>query len=95
MGLFDFFKKDKDKDNTAAIEMPCPNCWGYQEWSDGVKDVLKDHQRDVNNHTTKDAFVKNIQVTYVDGIQLKKDGNNSPVFYCKSCNKNYTVSEGS
>lgn len=49
----------------------CPNCWGDQEYGNVVREKYKDLQIEVNNHSSKHAFIQNFVVTNLKGIQLK------------------------
>ncbi|WP_405396261.1 hypothetical protein [Maribacter sp. Asnod2-G09] len=49
----------------------CPNCWGDQEYGNVVRKKYKDLQIEVNNHSSKHAFIQNFVVTHLTGIQLK------------------------
>ena len=71
MGLF-----TKSTKPVEAPEGVCPNCWGHQGYDNKVRDLLNDKQIDVNNKNAKHAFIQQFVVEHLDGIRLKKDGNN-------------------
>jgi len=64
----------------------CPNCWGDQEYDNVVRDLPADKQIDVNNHSTRHAFIQDFVVNHVEGIQLKKGGNG---MVCQKCQLKY------
>jgi len=84
--LISFFKKgDKEREGKTP-EGLCPNCWGEQEYDNTIRDLYKDKQIDVNNHTKHHAFVQDFVVNHVSGIKLKK-GNNGVI--CPTCHYSY------
>ena len=50
----------------------CPNCWGEQEYDGKAREIIKDKQVDVNNHTARHTFIKEFVVNHVDGIHLHR-----------------------
>ena len=51
----------------------CPNGWGRQVYNDEFVDLPIEKQIDVNNHRAKYAFIQDFMITYINGIQLKKE----------------------
>lgn len=80
--LIEFFKKPKEETKNLIPEGLCPNCWGKQEYDHTIREMYKDKQIDVNNHTANYAFIQKFMVTNLNGIKLKK-GNNS--LECPTC----------
>lgn len=85
--LIDFFSKPKEEVGDSVPKGYCPNCWGKQDYDKVVRDLYKDKQVEVNNHSANYAFIQDFMVTRLDGIHLKK-GNNS--FECPTCRVQYT-----
>ena len=65
-----------------APEGLCPNCWGDQEYGKVIREVYKDKQIDVNNHSANQAFIQDFVTSHLDGIKLKKS---SSGFDCPTC----------
>ena len=80
--LITFFKKPKEETINEVPEGVCPNCWGEQEYDNEIREMYKDKQIDVNNHTANYAFIQDFVVNHVNGIHLKKGSNN---FECPTC----------
>lgn len=80
--LIAFFKKPKDQTKGNTPEGLCPNCWGNQEYDDMIREMYKDKQIEVNNHSANYAFIQDFVVNKINGIRLKK-GNTS--FECPTC----------
>ncbi len=84
--LIKFFKKPKEETKDNPPKNYCPNCWGEQEYDNQVRELYKDHQIDVNNHSANYAFIQDFVVTHLNGIHLKK-GNTS--LECPTCKIKY------
>ena len=63
-------KKDKGED-VAAPDGVCPVCWGYQEYDNQIREIVNDHQINVNAGRENYAFIQDFVVNHVDGIKLK------------------------
>jgi hypothetical protein len=70
--LIKFFKKPLNETKEKTPKGVCPNCWGNQEYNNMIRELYKDHQIDVNNHTTNYAFIQDFVVNKIDGIRLTK-----------------------
>lgn len=81
--ILQFLHKPKSQTEGKTPEGTCPVCWGYQEYDSKLRKLLKDKQKDVNNH--KDSYMKvgKFMVKYVDGIRLKK----GIIEECPTCSK--------
>lgn len=55
-----------------AGDKNCPFCWGYQEYDNKTRAMLKDKQIDVKNHRDKHVKVGKFMVEHVDGFKNKK-----------------------
>ncbi len=80
MGIF---KKNKSIPTPEGV---CPNCWGRQEYGGKAIDLMEDKQIDVNNNSSRHAFIQDFVVNHVSGIQLKK---HSQGYVCATCQTNY------
>lgn len=60
----------------------CPNCWGNHEYGNVIRAKYRDLQIDVNNNTSKHAFIQGFIVTNLKGIQLKSSVNG---LECSTC----------
>ncbi len=80
--ILNFFKKPAIESKNKTPEGYCPNCWGKQEYDNVIRDMYKDKQIDINNHSANYAFIQDFIVNKINGIHLKK-GNNS--FECPTC----------
>ena len=67
-----FLQKPKSETEGKAPEGTCPVCWGYQEYDSKIRQLFKDKQIDVNNHSDSYMKVRTFMVKYIDGIRLKK-----------------------
>jgi len=80
MSIFSkFFKKE-----TLVSAGACPNCWGDQEYDGKFVAKAEEKQIDVNNHTSRHAFIQDFVVNQVDGIHLHKEDNG---LRCNRCNR--------
>jgi hypothetical protein len=86
--LLKFFKKPATETKGEAPEGLCPNCWGKQEYDHTIRELYRDKQIDVNNHSANHAFIQEFVVARVAGIHLKK-GNNG--FECPTCKTTYPL----
>ena len=84
--LIAFFRKSVSKTQGIAPDGLCPNCWGSQEYDGQVRQLYKDKQIDVNNHSANYAFIQDFVVTHLDGIRLKKGANS---LECPTCQVQY------
>jgi hypothetical protein len=84
--LMDFFSRPKTETKDTVPEGLCPNCWGTQEYDNTIRELYKDKQIDVNNHSAHYAFIQDFVVNQIDGIHLKK-GENS--LECPTCHAKY------
>ena len=80
-----FFNKRPDEFDEAPKGV-CPNCWGDQEYGNVIRKKYKDIQIEVNNRSSKHAFIQDFVVTHLKGIQLKSkiDGQE-----CTTCHVTY------
>jgi len=79
------FKKIFNKRPDQFDEVPegvCPNCWGDQEYGNVVRQKYKDLQIEVNNHSSKHAFIQDFVITNLKGIKLKSKVNG---LECPTC----------
>lgn len=81
--IVQFLRKPKNETQGKSPEGTCPVCWGYQEYDAKIRTLLKDKQKDVNNHTDHYMKVKKFMVKYVDGIRLKQ----GRIEECPTCGK--------
>mgnify|MGYP003639339917 CR=1 FL=1 len=75
-----FNKRPDEFDKTP--EDVCPNCWGDQEYGNVVREKYKDLQIEVNNKSSKHAFIQDFVVTHLKGIHLKSKVNG---LECPTC----------
>ncbi len=85
--LAHFFEAPPEKTKGKAPAGVCPNCWGYQEWDDRIREMREDRQIDVNNGLKHYAFIKEFVVEQVDGIRLRPIEEHSRE--CPSCKTVY------
>lgn len=64
--LIAFFKKPKDQTKGNTPEGLCPNCWGNQEYDDMIREMYKDKQIEVNNHSANYAFIQDFVVNKIN-----------------------------
>ena len=78
------FSKNKADEFSKVPEGYCPNCWGYQEYGDTIRDMYYDQQISVNNHdpAAKYTFIQDFVVTNLKGIKLRGHVNGS---VCPTC----------
>jgi len=91
MGLFNkLFGNKKNSELFTDDELTnagvCPNCWGSQEYDNVVRELTVDKQIDINNHSSKHAFIQDFVVNQVEGIHLKKGDSG---LTCTKCKINY------
>ncbi|NOQ72965.1 MAG: hypothetical protein GQ574_13230 [Crocinitomix sp.] len=79
------YLRGKEKgEELAAPEGVCAICWGHSEYDNKVRDIVRDHQIDVNAGRENYAFIQDFVVKHVDGIKLK----NTPTGgVCPVCSK--------
>lgn len=62
--------------NKAEVEISpvgtCPICWGYQEYDQKIRTLLKDKQIDVNNHKDSYMLIQEFMKLHIDGITLEE-----------------------
>ena len=80
--LINFFKKSAEETKGKAPVGVCPNCWGSQEYDNEIRELYKDKQIDVNNHSANHSFIIAAVVKRIDGITFKKGTSG---FVCPSC----------
>ena len=80
-----FFNKRPDEFDEAPKGV-CPNCWGDQEYGNLVREKYKDFQIEVNNQSSKHAFIQDFVVTHLKGIQLKSKVSGLD---CPTCHVSY------
>lgn len=80
--IFNFLQKSEDERKDCAAEGLCAVCWGYQQYDGKVRNLVKDKQRDVNNHRDRYTLIQEFVKEYLDGIKLKEGEINS----CPTCN---------
>ena len=85
--LKNMFKKRPDEFDQVP-EGVCPNCWGEQEYGNVVREKYKDLQIEVNNRSSKHAFIQDFVVTHLKGIQLKSQINGQECPTCHVIHKN-------
>lgn len=84
--LTNFFKKPALVTKGKTPEGYCPNCWGEQDYDGVIREMYKDKQIDVNNHSANYAFIQEFVINEIEGIQLKKENNS---FECPTCKMKY------
>jgi len=91
MTLFEHVKKYLKKDSkTAQVQTPegyCPNCWGRQEYSGTLYQVLKAENIDSNNVDQRKGWIQGYAEKHLIGIRLNKVENK---LVCDVC---YTTSD--
>ena len=80
--ILEFFKKPEKQSKNSVPDGLCPDCWGHQEYDNMIREMYKDKQIDVNNHSANYAFIQDFVITHINGIKLKK-GNNG--YECPTC----------
>ena len=70
----------------ARPENACPNCWGYYEYDEKIKEGLKDKQIDIKNKVKVGSFINSFVTNHMDGIVLLEDREGK---YCPRCNTRY------
>lgn len=81
--ILHFLQKPKEETEGQSPEGTCPVCWGYQEYDSKLRQLFKDKQIDVNNHSDSYMKVQKFMVKYVDGIRLRK----GKIEECPTCGK--------
>lgn len=84
--LIAWFKKDQAATKGKTPEGICPNCWGYHEYDNQIREAIKDNQIDINNHRAAQDFLQKFKTEHLEGIQLvaKKEEH-----YCPTCKTSY------
>lgn len=67
-----FLQKPEHETKNKAPEGTCPVCWGYQQYDTKIREVFKDRQIDVNNHSASYMRIQKFMKKYIDGIRLKQ-----------------------
>lgn len=76
-----YFQSDKKKEDNASPEGTCPVCWGFQEYDGKIRTLLKDRQKDINNHEDSYMIIQDFMKHNIDEIKLKE----SIVTDCPNC----------
>ena len=82
--LINFFKKPPSETAGHCPEGLCPNCWGEQEYDNQIRELYREKQIDVNNHSANHAFIQDFVVNKIDGITLQKGVNG---YECPTCHR--------
>lgn len=83
--ILNYFKQKEEGDVLLkAPEGVCVPCWGYQEFDNVFRDIIKDKQIEVNAGRENYNFIENVVVNKVEGIQLKNTLNGLECPKCKS-----------
>jgi len=70
--IIHYFKHGgKEKEKTSPLGT-CPICWGYQQYDDKIRNLLKDRQVDINNHKDSYMLIQDFMKHNIDGVQLKE-----------------------
>lgn len=85
--IIQFLSKPKEETEGKSPEGTCPVCWGYQEYDAKIRELFKDKQIDVNNHSDSYMKVQKFMVKYVDGIRLKQ----GHIEECPTCSEHSNV----
>ncbi len=86
-----FLQKPKEETEGKAPEGTCPVCWGYQAYDSKLRELFKDKQIDVNNHSDSYMKVQKFMVKYVNGIRLKQ----GKVEECPTCGQQSKINHDS
>ncbi len=70
--LISFFKRQASETAGECPDGLCPNCWGEQEYDNQIREMYREKQIDVNNHSANHAFIQDFVVNHVSGITLRK-----------------------
>lgn len=84
--LTSFFNKPKTETKGKTPDGFCPNCWGFQEYDNKIRDMYIEKQIDINNHKANYSFIQKFLVTNIDGIRLRKDQDG---IVCPNCKTSY------
>lgn len=67
-----YFKSDNEKENETSPEGTCPVCWGFQQYDGKIRTLLKDRQKDINNHEDNYMIIQDFMKHNIDEIKLKQ-----------------------
>lgn len=81
--IVEFFKKPTEETKDEAPEGICSLCWGFQEYDGKIRELYRDKQVDVNNHTDSYMLIQGFVKEHLDGYNVK-DG---IVHVCPNCNE--------
>ena len=79
-----FQKKEKGDETLKAPEGICVPCWGYQEFDNEFREIIKDKQIEVNAGRENYNFIENIVVNKIEGIHLKNTIKGLECLKCKT-----------
>ena len=82
-GLFGSKKLELTKEELLD-NSTCPQCWGHTNFGDQMREIQKDHTKDLVNKSARNAFVRDFIDKHVTGIKLKTDGDKMVCPKCKS-----------
>jgi len=70
--IIHYFRHGGKDNKEVSPKGTCPICWGYQQYDDKIRDLLKDRQVDINNHKDSYMIIQDFMKHNIEGIQLKE-----------------------
>lgn len=66
-----YFKSKNNNEEAPSPEGTCPICWGFQQYDGKIRTLLKDRQKDINNHKDSYMIIQDFMKHNIDEIKLK------------------------
>ena len=70
--IIHYFRNNDNETEKSAPEGTCLICWGYQQYDGEIRNLLKDKQVDINNHTDSYMLIQDFMKNKIEGVKLKE-----------------------
>jgi len=70
--ILHYFKDNEVNEKDTSPIGTCSICWGYQQYSGQIRELLKDKQISINNHKDSYMLIQDFMKHNIDGIKLKE-----------------------
>ena len=89
MDIFQAIKAWFTSGKIETLENYCPNCWGFQEYSDNFYEAVKNHGITINDIDANRGWIQNYADLNLGGIKFSHKENEETV--CNQCKVKYKL----